>query len=120
MAYDEKYRSRVIEYKDAGHTFKEVYEAFGVNSKSYYQWKKQIEDTGGFQYNYPKSHAGKIEEEKLVELVKKHPDWYLSEFAEQFDVWPQAIHKKFKKLGITRKKKLLPTPKSLKNYERST
>ena len=49
MAYDEKYRRRVIEYKDAGHTFKEVYEAFGVGSKSYYQWKKQIENTGGFQ-----------------------------------------------------------------------
>ncbi|MDR0684015.1 MAG: IS630 transposase-related protein, partial [Spirochaetaceae bacterium] len=30
MAYDTKFRKRVIEYKDSGHTFKEVYEAFRI------------------------------------------------------------------------------------------
>jgi hypothetical protein len=30
MAYDNKFRQRVITYKAAGHTFKEVYEAFGI------------------------------------------------------------------------------------------
>jgi transposase-like protein len=30
MAYDKEFRRRVIEYKDAGHTFAEVYEEFGV------------------------------------------------------------------------------------------
>jgi hypothetical protein len=29
MAYDEKLRRRVIQYKDSGHTFAEVYESFG-------------------------------------------------------------------------------------------
>jgi transposase len=81
-----------------------VYEAFGVNSKSYYQWKKQAEETDGLQYNYPKSHAEKIDAGKILEPVKNHPDWYLSGFAKEFDVWPQAVHKKFKKLGVTRKK----------------
>ncbi|MDR0644425.1 MAG: transposase [Treponema sp.] len=33
MAYDKKFRLRVIEYKDAGHTCKDVSEAFGVDSK---------------------------------------------------------------------------------------
>jgi hypothetical protein len=32
MAYDAVFRKRVIEYKDAGHTFKDVQEAFGVDS----------------------------------------------------------------------------------------
>jgi transposase-like protein len=40
MAYDKKFRRCVIEYKDAGHTFAEVYEAFGVNPQRYYSWKK--------------------------------------------------------------------------------
>ena len=119
MAYDEKFRRRVIEYKEAGHTFREVYEAFRVSSRSYYQWKEQIERTGGFEYNYPKTHTGKIDTEKLLELVKTHPDWYLHEFAKQFDVWPQAIHKRFRKLGITRKKKHSPIQKSQKSRERS-
>jgi transposase len=47
-----------------------------VNSKSYYQWEKQAEETGGFQYSYPKSRARKIDEGKLLELIKNHPDWY--------------------------------------------
>ena len=119
MAYDERFRRRVLEYKASGHTFKEVYEAFGVDNKTYHKWKKQIEETGSFQYNYPKSHAGKIDEAKLSELLEAHPDWYLSEFAEKFDVWPQAIHKRFKKMGITRKKKHLLTRKNQKNYVRS-
>jgi hypothetical protein len=42
MAYDEKFRRRIIEYKDAGHTFKEMNEAFGVDSNRYYSWKKPV------------------------------------------------------------------------------
>ena len=70
MMYDEQFRNRVITYKDVGHTCKEVYEAFGVHSKSYYQWKKQVQETGGFQYNYPKSHAGKINEKNFENWSK--------------------------------------------------
>jgi transposase len=47
MAYDVVFRKRVIEYKDAGHTFKDVQEAFGVDSKRYYSWKKQLEQLFG-------------------------------------------------------------------------
>jgi hypothetical protein len=42
MAYDEVFRKRVIEYKNVGHTFKEVNEAFGVDSKRYYSLKKPV------------------------------------------------------------------------------
>jgi hypothetical protein len=42
MAYDVVFRRRVIEYKNAGHTFKEVNEAFGVDSKRYYSLKKPV------------------------------------------------------------------------------
>ncbi|MDR2363660.1 MAG: transposase [Spirochaetaceae bacterium] len=43
MAYDVIFRKRVIEYKNAGHAFKEVDEAFGVDSKRYYSWKRAIQ-----------------------------------------------------------------------------
>ena len=46
MAYDEKFRLRVIKYKDSGHTFKEVYEAFGVDSQRYYCWKNSLMKQG--------------------------------------------------------------------------
>jgi transposase len=60
MAYNVVFRERVIEYKDAGHTFKDVNEAFGVDSKRYYSWKKQLEQTGSLESKSPKERNRKI------------------------------------------------------------
>jgi transposase len=76
MAYDVKFRGRVINYKDAGHTFKEVSEAFGVDSKRYYSWKKKLEETGSLEYKPPKERRRKIDKAELLGLLEKHPDWY--------------------------------------------
>jgi transposase len=40
----------------------------------------------------------------LLRLLDEHPDWYLREFAAEFNVCLAAIYKMFKKLGVTRKK----------------
>jgi hypothetical protein len=50
-------------------------------------------------------------------LLEEHPDWYLREFAEKFTVCPQAIHKTFEKLGVTRKKTFTYSEKSEKERE---
>jgi transposase len=114
MAYDSNFKLLVIKYKDAGHTFAEMYEAFGVGSRRYYVWKKEFEETGTFTRHYAPTHPGKIDPEKLLDLLAAHPDWYLYEFARELGVCEQAIQKRFKKLNITRKKKLLLIPKSPK------
>jgi hypothetical protein len=44
---------RVIEYRDSGHTFKEVYEAFGMDPKRCYCWKKQLDETGSVKFHAP-------------------------------------------------------------------
>jgi transposase len=119
MAYDEKFRRRVIHYKDSGHTFTEVYEAFGVSPRSYYDWKGELEEKGKFENHYPKVREGKIDPQRLKELAEKHTDWYLREYAEVFGVCLQAIHKMFKKLGITRKKKLLRIPRRARKSGKS-
>jgi hypothetical protein len=49
MAYDKKFRRRVTEYKNAGHTFAEAYEALGIHSQRYYCWNKHLEETGGLK-----------------------------------------------------------------------
>jgi transposase len=104
MAYSDDFRKRVIAYKDSGHTFKEVYEAFGVRAKNYYAWKKQINENGKFVRKYPTEHEGKINPQKLKELVKEHPDWYLDQYAKVFGVCHQAVQKRFAKMRISRKK----------------
>jgi transposase len=106
MAYDEKFRLRVIEYKGSGHTFKEVYEAFGVDSQRYYCWKKQLDETGSVKFHTPKERDRKIDKAELLRLLDEHPDWYLREFAEVFGVWGQSVQKMFVKLGVTRKKNM--------------
>jgi transposase len=120
MAYDEKFRLRVIQYKDSGHTFAQIYEAFGVRPRSYYVWKAEFEKKGKFENRYPKNRPGKTDSKKLRELAEKHPDWYLREFAAELGVCFQAIDKKFKALGITRKKKLLLIRKRAKKNGKST
>jgi transposase len=46
----------------------------------------------------------KIDSEALIQALEKTPDATLKELAEEFDCWPHAIHRRLKKLGITRKK----------------
>jgi transposase len=120
MAYDAVFRKRVIEYKNEGHTFKEAREAFGVDSKRYYGRKKQLEETGSFEYTAPKERNGKINKKEPVRLLEEHPDWYLRAFAEKFNVCPQAIDNMFRKPGVTRKKELLLIGKTRrKNWKRT-
>jgi transposase len=106
MAYDKTFRKRVIEYKDAGHTVKQVNEAFGVDSRRYYSWKKQLEETGSLEYRPPKERRGKINKSELLLTLEEHPDWYLREFAEKFNACLQVVDKMFKKPGVTRKKNI--------------
>jgi transposase len=36
------YRKRAVAYKQEGHTFKQLREAFGIPSETYYQWKEKL------------------------------------------------------------------------------
>ena len=39
-----EYRLAAVQYKDEGHTFKELWEVFKVSSTTYYHWKYKIEN----------------------------------------------------------------------------
>jgi hypothetical protein len=43
MAFSMDYRRRAIAYKQEGHTFKQLREAFGIPSETYYQWKEKCD-----------------------------------------------------------------------------
>jgi transposase len=75
------YRHRAVEYKDEGHTFRELKAVFKVSSATYYDWKKKIES--GY-YEQPKTVERKrlIDKEQLKKAVEEKPDAYLREFAE--------------------------------------
>jgi transposase len=121
MAYDKKFRERAIEYKEAGHTFAELREAFKIAPETYYQWQKLRKETGTLEARKVKTRKPrKIEPERLREYIAKYPDAYLCEIASEFKCAPSAIPKALKRLNITRKKRLLSTKKRKKTIETNT
>ena len=48
MAYSKDYRERAVAYKNEGHTFKQLREAFGIPPETYYDRRKKTD--GGFNF----------------------------------------------------------------------
>jgi transposase len=104
MAYSKDFIERAVAYKQAGHTFLELREAFGIPSNTYYDWSEKLENGFEFGVLSKGERNRKIDKEALKAAVRETPDAFLQEYAELFNCTPVAICTMFKKLGITRKK----------------
>jgi len=107
MAYSIDFRTRVIESLKEGRKWDTVIRLFKISRSTLSKWIKMAErgkltDSARKEYK-----TRKIDKEALLKLVKAHPDWTLSQYAQAFKSCPQAIASRFKKLGITRKKKTM-------------
>ena len=118
MAYSIDYKMRALAYKEEGHTFKQLFEAFKIPSATYYDWKAKLEK-GVLDIKIKQTRKGKIDPAKLKKVVEEQPDLYLREFGAIFDVSETAIHKRLEQLDITVKKRHLPTPKNRKKSEQN-
>ena len=119
MTYDKKFRKQAIAYKDSGHTFKELNEAFGIDSGRYYRWKKLLEKTGSLEDKKVCERKRKIDKDELKKALEEKPDMYLYELAKLFDCTAQAIFCALRKMKITYKKRHLLIPKSPQKNVRS-
>jgi len=104
MAYSMDIRREAVEYKQKGHTFKELKEAFGISPQTFYEWQERLR-SGYYQTKTKQVRKRKIDKEKLKQAVKDKPDIFLSELAQMFGCSPQSIHAMLKNLGIARKKR---------------
>ena len=114
MAYSIDYKRRAVAYKQEGHTFKQLREAFGIPSETYYDWKKKLE-SGYYEAKTKQERNRKIDKDILRQAVAQQPDAYLGELAKQFDCTATAVFYALEKLNITRKKRPLPIRKNRKN-----
>jgi len=107
MAYDNRYRSRVIEYIVEGHTQKEASKTFKVGTATISRWLDSYRKTGtaGGGYTDPPRSPRKIEPDKLVAYMAKHPDAFLKEVAQEFSCCVEAVRKALERNGITLKKR---------------
>jgi transposase len=114
MAYSIDFIEKAVAYRQKGHTFKELQEAFGIPNQTYYFWKSRLE-SGYYDTEKPKQERyRKIDKEQLKKAVEEQPDAYLFELAALFNCTPQAVFYMLRKQNITLKKRPLPTAKNQK------
>ncbi len=111
MAYSIDFRKRALAYMDAGHTGRELYEAFKIYPSAIERWRKLLAETGSLEPQYNETRSGKIDLQKLKQALEEKPDAYLSELAIQFACTKQAVFYALKRLRITYKKRVSPIPK---------
>lgn len=99
-------RERVIAFIDEGGAKTEACRIFKIGHNTIYLWMRQRKSRGNIK---PKARgkykARLLDDAKLTEYVKKHPDVTLMEMAEVFSVSHVAIWKALRRLNITHKKK---------------
>ncbi|MDR2536483.1 MAG: transposase, partial [Treponema sp.] len=83
MAYSLDYKKRVAAYKQECHTFKQLREAFGIPSETYYGWEEKP-DSGYFEIPVKRGRKRKIDKDLLRQMVSEKPEAFLKEYAEQF------------------------------------
>jgi transposase len=106
MAYGKDYRERAVAYKNEGHTFKQLREAFGIPPETYYDRQKKIDSGVNFGVKAKGERSRKTDREKLRQAVEAKPDAYLQELAEPFGCTPQAVFYMLGKMKITLKKNI--------------
>jgi len=86
-------------------TWSQVQEIYQIGRQTLGRWLKK-EQEGEIGDKKRKAYKPqKVDPRALLERVEAPPDWILREYAKLFNCSPQAIASRFKKLGITRKKK---------------
>ena len=104
---------RAVEYKDEGHTFKELRETFKIPAITYYD-RKRKQESGYYGEEHKFERKGKTDKRALAKAVSEKPDSYLGELAQPFNRTERAVFYALKKPGITFKKRAIPTAKSRK------
>ena len=120
-AYSYDLRKKVIESIDERETIGSIAKRFKIGRATLYKWQKIRKETGDFKAKKlgNKGYNHKITDwNAFTEFAKKHGGKTLSEMAELWgNISYQTIHRGLKKIGFTRKKRLMDTKKGAKKNE---
>lgn len=105
MSYSQDFRELVVKKIQNGMPRSEAEKIFNISRDSVFRWLQKHSKTGKLSDSKRKPYKPrKIDPELLKTAFEKTPDATLEEISKQFNCWPQAIHKRCRKLNITRKK----------------
>jgi len=103
--YSTDLRKKVLDYIDEGHSQSNASKTFKISRKTIYNWM-QLRRTGNYALSREhKRKPRKIDHEKIKDYIKKHPDAYLQEIAQEFGLSINGVWSACKRLNITRKKR---------------
>lgn len=105
MAYSLDFRLCVVNNINAGMAWDTALELFNISRDTLRRWLKKSREEGELRDAPRKPYkTRKIDPQRLEKIIEEQPDATLAEIAESFGCWPQSIHKRCIKMGITRKK----------------
>ena len=103
--YSQDFRHQVLSCLERGKSREEICDFFGISLRTLVRWISSSRNGSLSSYNTRESYtARKIDSEQLLKAVKDNPDATLEEYAKLFGCCFQAIDRRLRKLGVTRKK----------------
>jgi len=114
MAYETKYKERVLSYLSEGHTQQEASRTYGVGITAIKEWKRRSAANESLEPKKRKRQPKKIAPNELKAYVAAHPDAYLTEIAAHFNCTGEAVRQALQRLKITRKKRRYATESGTK------
>ena len=93
MAYEKKFKERVLAYLSEGHSQQETSVTFGVGTTTIKEWKKRAKANESLEPKVRNRQPKKIHPDELKTYVSTHPDAYLSEIAEHFNAQGKRFDK---------------------------
>ena len=119
IAYSQDLRVRAMKLIKTGVSVTQVSRLLMISRPTLYRWLQHLESTGSTapKPRVPPPQLAKIQDwKKFEEFVERHGDKTQKELAQLWgkDVSHHTISRGLKKLGYTRKKKLMPMKKDVK------
>jgi transposase len=91
LAYGADYRKAAVAFKQAGHTFKELRDAFKITPRTYYQWIEILETSGSVKVEIRRTRRRKTGPDALKKAVEENPDAYLRELSKMSSRSPSSV-----------------------------
>lgn len=119
MTYSNDLRKKALDYIENGGSKVKASEIFGVTVQTLILWSKR-KHLGNLAPNPTrKKKPQKLDSASLKAFIKRHPDRYLREIAEEFGVTLSAVFYACKRLKITLKKRCPSIKKGMKRKEKN-
>jgi transposase len=104
MAYDEKFKIKVVEYCQRGNIYDDAVDEFGVSKGVISGWVAEYQRTGRIQKKIQnREHLRVITPEKIDEFLLRTPHGDQVEMARVFGCTIQSVSIALKKFGYSKK-----------------